>query len=353
MDSAELDFNLREQLRAGEFGGSEGFSEVEEEGEIESVGVRARTLRWATFVNAGVVWIVAGNGEVSLPNCGHYSQVKLCVNLDLHARKTLDGKNYAGKVFRRIIHISCGRPSCPECYVSWAVRNARKIAFVLGEASKQYGKVEHLSVSVPVKDYDLPFEDMRRKAQKVLYSRGVIGGSLIFHGARFNRIKGFYWSPHFHCLGFIFNGYRCRRCKRKNNCLKGCGGLDDVNWQKYQVDKWYVKVLDPLHERRSVRKTAAYELGHCTIKADVRNFRVVTYFGVCSYRKLKISDEARAEFEAAMRDKCPLCGDELKNGRYMGVKPLITDRKNPDFKRDSVEDFLENGFAAWLVNDGG
>jgi hypothetical protein len=328
-------------------------SDVDEEEKIESVNVGSKFVRWATFLVAGVLWIVAGNGQKTNTNCGKYSRVKVCLNVDLHGRTTLDGKNYAGKVFRRIIHNSCGRPSCPECYISWASRAARKVAFVLGEAAKQYGKVEHLVASVPVKDYDLSFEDMRRKAVKILNSRGVIGGSLIFHGARFNRIKGFYWSPHFHCLGFVFNGYRCRNCKRKNDCIKGCGGLDDVNWQKYQVDKWYVKVCDPRHERRNVRKTAAYELGHCTIKANAKNFRVITYWGVCSYRRLKISDKARAEFEAKFKDKCPLCGDELKNGKYCGVKQLVIDRRNPDFRRDGFEDFLENGFPAWFVEDEG
>lgn len=327
-------------------------SVLEEEEEVESaVGI---AVKWATFSVDGVLWSVVGNGEVTNPNCGNYSRVDVCLNVDLHGRTRLDGKDYAGKVFRRIVHISCGRPSCPKCYVSWASRTAKKIAFVLGEASKIHGKVEHLSVSVPVKDWDLSFEDMRRKAAEVAKSRGVIGGSFIYHGARFNRVKGWYFSPHFHCLGFVLGGYRCRYCERKSHCLKGCGGLDDVNWQKYQVDRWYVRVLSPRQERRNVRRTASYELGHCTIKVGVRNFRVVTYWGVASYRKLRIDDKVRAEFEAALRGACPICGYGLKKGKYVGVEPLITDRKNPDFMRDACADFLQNGLPAWmLIEDGG
>jgi hypothetical protein len=221
-------------------------SDFDEEEELESVSSGSKFVRWATFLVAGVLWIVAGNGQKTSASCGKYSRVKICPNIDKHSRLTLDGKSYSGKIFRRIIHNSCGRPSCPECYISWASRTARKMAFVLGEAAKLHGKIEHLSCSVPVKDWDMPPEDMRRKAVKVLYSRGLTGASLIFHGARFNRIKGFYWSPHYHVLGFVFGGYKCRSCRHKNDCLKGCGGLDDVNWQKYQVDKWYVKVLDPI-----------------------------------------------------------------------------------------------------------
>lgn len=326
--------------------------DVEEEDEVETSS-GSGAVRWATALVARALWSVVGNGTVKNEHCGKFSRVKVCVNVDKHGRMGLDGKSYAGKVFRRIVHNSCGRPSCPKCYVSWAYRAARKTAFILGEASKKFGKVEHIIASVPVKDYDLSIEDLRRKAQNVLYCRGVIGGSLIFHSMRFNRIRGWYWNPHFHVLGFILNGYSCRRCARKNDCLQGCGGFDDVSWQRYQVDKWYVKVADPLHERRNVRKTAAYELGHCTIPVGAKHFRVVTYFGICSYRKLKISDAVRKEWEEEFKDKCPLCGDELKDGKYCGVKPLVTDRNSPDFQRDSIEDFLENGLPAWFVREEG
>jgi len=121
-----------------------------------------------------------------------------------------------------------------------------------------------------------------------------------------------------------------------------------VAWRKFQKDKWYVKVLDPLHERRNVRKTATYELGHCTIQKNVRNFRAVTYFGVASYRKLKISAEARARFEESRKPKCQLCGSELVDIEYLGSKAFITDRLSPDFKRDSFENILENGSVVYV-----
>jgi len=348
LDNKDIDamFSVRSSFKA-----VVAVSKVREE--WESVSGEAKLVRWATFFVNGVLWAVVGNGKVTSPSCGKYSGLKVCLNVDLHGQRRLDGGCNSGKIFRRIIHFSCGRPLCPECYVNWALRSARKVAFILGEASKQFGKVEHVIVSVPPEDYGLDFEELRRKCIKVLFSRGVIGGSLIFHGARFNRIRGWYWSPHFHSLAFVFGGYKCRGCERKNNCLKGCGGLDDVNWQKYQVDRWYVKIADSWHGRKSVRRTASYELGHCTVKADVRHFRVVTYFGVCSYRKLKIDDVARARFEAEFNGVCPLCSHELKDGFYCGVKPLVTDRKSPDFKRDSVEDFLQNGFPAYGVKEEG
>jgi len=112
--------------------------------------------------------------------------------------------------------------------------------------------------------------------------------------------------------------------------------------------EWYVKVLDPLHERRNVRKTASYELGHATIKKDVKNFRVVTYFGVCSYRKLKISAEARARWEADKKQKCKLCGSELVDIEYLGHKAFVVDKLSSDFKRDTFEPIVENGRVVYV-----
>lgn len=44
-------------------------------------------------------------------------------------------------------------------------------------------------------------------------------------------------------------------------------------------------------ERRTVGGTAWYQLNHATVKVGVKCFRVVTWFGVCSYRKLKVSPD--------------------------------------------------------------
>jgi len=151
---------------------------------------------------------LVGHGKQTNAYCGMYAGLKGCLNTKEHNKVVFDKNgvlnNCSGKIFRRIIHNSCNRPSCPVCYVSWAMRKAKKMAFILGEASKQYGKVEHLMVSVPVKDYDLSFVAMRRKTIKIAKSRGVLGGSLIPHAFRYNRIKKWYFSPHWHTLCFIF-----------------------------------------------------------------------------------------------------------------------------------------------------
>ena len=286
---------------------------------------------WARFGNFELV----GNGSQTNEFCGKYIGSKGCLREDLHKIMTLDGVNYAGKIFRRKIHHWCNKPSCPVCFKSgWAVREANCVTARLKEASKRFGAVEHLMISVPVKDYNLDLESMRRKVIKLLKKRGVVGGCLIFHGFRYNLRKQWYWSVHLHVLGFILGGYaKCRNCKRKWNCLKGCGGFDDRAWQAFQKDGYYLKVFG---KRKTIFGTAWYQLNHSTIDVTKKRFHVATWFGNCSYRKLKVTVELRKAF-------CPICQHDLVRIRYLGDKAIITDRNSPYYERDSFEDFEENG----------
>jgi len=286
---------------------------------------------WASFGDYQLV----GNGSQTNQYCGRYIGLKGCLRVDLHSIMTLDGVNYAGKIFRRKVHHFCDKPSCPVCFKSgWAVREAHNITARLREASKRFGQVEHLTISVPTKDYDLDLKPLRLKVIKLLNIRGVVGGCLIFHGFRYNLSKGWYFSPHFHVLGFILGGYsRCRNCKRKWNCLKGCGGFDDRAWQAFQTDGYYVKVFG---KRITVMGTAWYQLNHASIMKDVKRFHVSTWYGNVSYRKLKVTVELR-------KSVCPICKHNLVRIRYFGDKGIITDRSSPDYEQDSFEDYEEDG----------
>ena len=141
---------------------------------------------------------LVGNGDVTNGYCGKFARFKGCSRVDLHNLITLDGVNYAGKVFVRRVRFSCGKPSCPVCYKSgWAVREAENIKHRLVEASKRFGMVEHLVCSVPAKDYGLELGALRRKITKMLTKIGIIGGVMIFHAFRYNRRKGWYGCPLF------------------------------------------------------------------------------------------------------------------------------------------------------------
>ena len=283
MDSAEFGFKLRQELREELDDLHDGF---DGEPVVDSYG------RYGDFA-------LVGHGKQTNEKCGRFSRFFGCVRGDLHDHVDLDGVNHRGKAYVKAVFHSCDKPSCPLCFDAWARRECRKIEGRLVEASKRFGLVEHIVASVPLKDYGLSFEDLRRNTVKILYSRGVVGGVLIFHGFRYNRVKQWYFNPHFHVLGFVLGGYGCRGCKKV--CFKGCGGFEDKTRRCFESDGYIVKVLD---KRITVGGTAYYQLNHSTVKVNAKRFHVATWFGIASYRKLKVTVERR-------KPLCPICGSEL------------------------------------------
>jgi hypothetical protein len=305
---------------------------------------------WGSFGN----WQLVGNGSVTNEYCGTFFRIKACSRVELHNRikyvkVTIDGKESVvrttGKVDRKIVLHYCNKPSCSVCYKhGWAVRLAGSIEARLKEASKRFGLIEHIIVGIPSKFWHLSYEELKKKCFEGCSVRGVIGGVLIFHGFRYNVRKHWYWSPHFHVLGFIFGGYKCRGCKivkEKGKCgieNRGCDGFVNRNFRENEKDGLYFKVKG---KRKTVWGTARYQLDHASIDVTKKRFRVATYFGVCSYRKLKVTVEKH-------KDLCRICKHELTWHDYFGSKRLVTDRNAPDFKLVSFEDADENRVRVYV-----
>jgi len=308
-------------------GESDVSSELKDDFDIEPIDA------YGTYGNFQLV----GHGSVTNVHCGQFRSYRGCLRIDLHNLVTLDGESFKGKIYRKTVRHFCNKPSCPVCFKSgWAVREAGNIEGRLEEASKRFGDVEHIVCSVPVRDYGLSYEALRKKVDKVLADRGIVGGSLIWHGFRYNLEKQWYWSPHFHVLGFVLGGYsRCRNCKDKWNCRAGCGGFDDKAYHKFVEDGYFVKVLG---KRKTVFGTAWYQLHHSSIDVTKKRFHVATWFGVCSYRKLKVTVEKRKEL-------CPICRHDVTDIDYHGIKQLDLS------KRESYEDFMENGRPVWCERE--
>jgi len=291
-------------------------------------------------------FVMVGHGVLTSPStCGKWrGSKKGCLNVQGHSHIGLDGVDYSGKVFWKKVRYSCYKPSCPVCYDGgWAFRDAGKIEARMKEGSKHFGLAEHIVVSVPVKDYGLSFKALRRKAIKVAKKRGVVGGSIIPHGFRYRKYacvkkgvyysKGWYFSPHFHFVAFVFGGYsKCRNCPRKSNCDSGCDGFDSRAWKLFNEDGWLVKILS---KRKSVWGTAFYQLTHSTYEVVGKRDVVVSWFGSCSYHKLKVTVEMRREF-------CPLCQCELGDIQYVGLN-----RDQFFGEKKGFADLVEDGVVVW------
>jgi len=224
------------------------------------------------------------------------------------------------------------------------VRAAHNVKGRLIEASKRFGKIEHIVCSVPSGDYLLSFEALRRKVVEVLRECGVLGGALIFHGFRYDLQKRWYWSPHFHVLGFIRGGYaRCRHCKG-GNCY-GCDGFEGKVYKCYRGNGYIVKALG---ERKTIFGTAWYQLNHATLRVGLKRFHVVTWFGVTGYSNFK------GEGAGIGVVPCPACGEEMVRSVHVGKRRIVKDLGDVGYKSVFAdEEFDEDGEPNYVEIAGG
>jgi hypothetical protein len=292
---------------------------------------------------------LAGHGKLTNAHCGQFKKFMGCLNYDLHNQvRWFFPDLKKDSVFVKSIYHSCDKPTCPKCFkYGWAVREATRMERRLNEASNRFGLVEHVVASVSAKDYGLSLETLRKKAVKILQNRGIIGGSMIFHGFRYANKKeavskgvsfGWRWNPHFHVLGFVGGeGYgKCRSCKGAD-CYT-CKGFEGITRLENKKDGWVVKVLE---KRKTVGGTCWYQLNHCSIRRGSKKSHAATWFGVCSYRKLKLVNGE----DVGVHHKCPMCSSKLVQVRYLGnfYELSISRRGN------MVSMFTENGEPLWEV----
>lgn len=307
----------------------------------DDFGVEPVEGQWASY---GVYRLV-GNGVKTNEHCSVFLTFYGCNRVELHDIIASDGKNYKGKVYVKRVHHYCNNPNCPVCFKhGWAVREAGRIEARLLEASKRFGLIEHIICSVPVRDYGLSYEALRAKAVKALVARGVVGGCLIFHGFRYNPHRHWYWSVHFHVLGFVLGGYPCRDCHKE--CLD-CVGFEARTRREYAKDGFIVKIaedkLGVKGKRVTVFGSAWYQLNHSSVKKDVVRFHVATWFGCCSYRKLKVSVKVRKAF-------CRICESDLEKLRYVGNR-FVADANLFGSEREFYADAVDaSGCVVWAVD---
>jgi hypothetical protein len=229
---------------------------------------------------------------VSNEGCGEFVSM-MCHNVEEHPQKA---------VYLEVRRWSCGRLECPVCYERVAWRMARKAERRLKQFKhRRFRRVVHFEASVPLADYGRSVEWLRKRANELVKRCGGLGGLQVVHlwrrkcracghhpisyrlkrcskcgGTRFD----WYYSPHFHYVGFgWFDGSRVK--------------------ENFERTGWVVK-------NEGVRKTVAgtiqYLLTHCAIKKGKHS---LTWFGCCSYAKLRIIPEEKDGV------KCPYCGEKL------------------------------------------
>ena len=144
-------------------------------------------------------------------------------------------------------------------------------------------------------------------------------------------------------MGFLTGGYsRCRDCPKWSSDCWECDGHEGIfRREGLKAGGYIIKVLGV---RKSVFGTCWYQLHHASYRKGTKRAQVVTWFGTCSYKRLKLPPREKKE-----RDLCPLCGHELQRIIYCGCEG-----KNPLVKQwwlnEFWDDYLDSdGLTRWRL----
>jgi hypothetical protein len=250
-------------------------------------------------------WRLVGTEKVTAYYCSTFRYLDGCLNVDEHNVVDVLGRDFSNKAIFKPTYVSCDKPSCPKCYRSWCLREARQIDAKLAVSGKKWGLAEHIVVSVALKDYNLSSDELYTKLYGYLRELGVVGAFVIPHPFRFDDDGRGYYSMHFYLLAHIIGGYKCRGCDKSESACRVCGLFVDKAYRLNERGGWIFRVLD---KRKSVFWTAAYQLSHCGYRVGLKRHNVVRAVGVCKGLKVYVKKH---------RAKCPVCGNEF--GRIVAM----------------------------------
>jgi hypothetical protein len=288
--------------------------------------------------NPHVDEVQVGRGSPSSDFCGRWVNDMTCKNVEGHKGVMLGDVDCTGKIVVGHKHLWCHKSSCSICfYRGWASRESRSIAGrVEGGERRGLGKPEHVTVSVPEADRDLPEPVLRERCAAAAFDRGMGGFCMIPHAVRIDRRnKRLKRSPHYHLIGFIKGGFdRCRDCVHNRGDCASCDGFKGREVRGYAKDGHLVKVFE---SRKTIVGTAKYQLGHATARVGIKRSPLVTWWGSMACRKYKSSS-------VPVEDTCPACGEEMTRSIHVGKDRIVRDVGNPEYVSVFVlPEFDENG----------
>jgi len=232
-------------------------------------------------------WLLAGHGD-PYEDCGQYRYFG-CFNTEKHkANLKIPWNNFlVGKAVKR----NCNRLRCAVCF--WRAAYSRSIKIekrLRAYKTQRYTNPIHVIVSPPPKIND-SFTNLRTKALRSLKKCGIVGGVMVVHHFRCRDYKYDVPGIHFHIIGYGWVSGTKENFEKENIIVKNVG------------------------IRKSIRKTASYLLGHCSVN---EKHHTITWFGGCSYNKLKVT------YEIEKFDLCNYCGEKMQPMDFAG-----TDRPPP------------------------
>jgi len=251
-------------------------------------------------------------------DCGEWVRYG-CLNLSNHP---------GGRAYVRTHQVTCFKASCEVCWDKWVSREAHRGTHKL----ETYGSIrrkpaKHIVISIPVKDWYMPFEKMKEKARELLKTNNIEGGCLIFHPFRHEDLtvlsngadgiedkKFWYWSPHFHIIGF--------------------GWIQSKTVEDgYAQTEW---VLRNLGVRDSIHATLWYQLSHAGLEipgVKGKHHHTITWFGNLSNTMIAKCYRACKPEKSEAYNMCPICQCRLKRISHH----LPGQRLKPPWWKESFE----------------
>ena len=233
----------------------------------------------------------------------------------------------------------CLRRECPNCYASWAHREAVLASWRMWAGSKMIMRenhwssrecrIVHTAVSIPDRGQDIEY--FRRTGIEIVKKKGLLGGCMIVHPFRVNPETGQYWRDgfvHLHILALVRGEWKP-------------GGDDgDV---VFHVIKDPSSTEDDSHARgfqndKELKKAIHYALKHCGV---IQGRHALTWWGCFS--RVSFPDQMLKERYPTTWDelhagghRCPECGSRdidvtryrLMDGSYVPVTP-----PDPEYRR--------------------
>jgi len=284
-------------------------------------------LRHGKKPNKRLLFRMVGTGEAK-DYCGDYF-TEGCSNFSEHPEDMYHVQNK---------RLSCKRAECPICWDTWLIKESSRITeriekFRLLAQRKGWRSTKpiHVIVSPPKWFWYLPWTELKKEFRKMAERAGIVGGVSMFHAYRLKKDrKTWYYSPHFHMIGY--------------------GWVKDT--KKISSEKgWIIKNKGIRESSSSVYSTVSYLLSHTAIAKGVHS---VTWFGDLSYRS-KYAEELKRDVVDIDGNKCPYCSQYLVKFEVFDV-----DRPPPDkewsglverFQArpvETIDEMLDRKF--WLKN---
>jgi len=257
----------------------------------------------AKKIKKNLVWKLPGT-ELKKEMCGLWV-TKGCDNVFGHPEN---------KKFVKHSKRSCFRSCCEYCWLEkWLARESHRATQRIEnyievfkhlqfarqpKFQRKYLNPIHVIVSPSWKDKFMSFDQLKKKARKLINQAGIEGGLMIYHPFSLDEKSG-QWivRPHFHIVGF--------------------GWVVDTK-KISDSEGWVIKnkgLRDSLHS------TIYYQLSHSGVSNDVHS---ITWFGSLGYRakyadRFKVEDDDETDF-------CDYCGCMLVEFEYVGQD------RPPDFE---------------------